>query len=139
MNDNSTRAPDGSAFLTSEELAQWRAFIVRSENVLARVGRDLTAATGLTVPEFQILVRLGEAPGRALEQRELGELLRWSASRLSHQLSRMEHRGYLAREEVGVGRSVRVTLTPVGRDRVDAARAVHAVAVRTHFLDAPEP
>jgi DNA-binding MarR family transcriptional regulator len=78
--------------LDDREQHLWRGFLRWSESIRAQVASELTSGSGLSVGEFEILVRLGEANG-ALDQRELGESMNWTASRLSHQLSRMEGRG----------------------------------------------
>jgi DNA-binding MarR family transcriptional regulator len=101
---------------------------------MALVGRDLFNATGLSRPDFEILVRLHEAPKSTLTQRDLGASLGWSASRVSHQLERMEVRDLLTRVDTGTGRLRDVRLTQHGdREIRDTVRA-HAIAVRTHFF-----
>ena len=125
--------------LSNDEVALWRGFLGWSESITSNVGRDLTAATGLTGPEFEILVRLSEAPENALEQRVLAESLGWSASRMSHQLARMTTRGLLSRAEVGVGRLMRIALTREGTATVKQSLGVHAEAVRRHFLERLPP
>jgi DNA-binding MarR family transcriptional regulator len=123
-----------SATLSAPEQSLWRGFLAWSETVLALVGSDLVNATGLSRPDFEILVRLHEAPGGTLTQRDLGESLGWSASRLSHQLERMEARDLLTRVDTGTGRLRDVRLTEYGAQEIGEAVRVHATAVRTHFL-----
>lgn len=119
--------------LTTQELRLWRDFLHWSEHTMAAVGADLASSSSMSVSEFEVAVRLHEADGETL-QRVLGEHLGWSASRLSHQLRRMEQRGLLTRAEAGHGRSVLVTLTAFGREELSTALAVHAHSVRMHFL-----
>jgi len=123
-----------SATLSAPEQSLWRGFLAWSETVLALVGSDLVNATGLSRPDFEVLVRLHEAPGGTLTQRDLGESLGWSASRLSHQLERMEGRDLLTRVDRGTGRLRDVGLTEHGAQEIREAVRVHAAAVRTHFL-----
>lgn len=119
--------------LTAEERELWRAFLGWSESVTARVARGLASA-GLSVPEFEILARLDGAPHGRLGQLALGSALGWSASRLSHQLTRMAARDLLTRAGAGGGRAMDVALTPHGTEVVRAALRVHARAVRESFL-----
>ena len=123
-----------SATLSAPEQSLWRGFLAWSETVLALVGSDLVNATGLSRPDFEVLVRLHEAPGSTLTQRDLGESLGWSASRLSHQLERMEARDLVTRVDAGTGRLRDVGLTEDGAQEIGEAVRVHAAAVRTHFL-----
>jgi DNA-binding MarR family transcriptional regulator len=121
--------------LTVAERNLWRGFLAWSNSLTTDIGRELTAATGLTIPDFEILGRLYETPDGALDQRELSESLTWSASRLSHQLTRMESRGYITRSETGVGRGMRVAFTEVGRNRAAEALDKSAGAVRRQFIE----
>jgi DNA-binding MarR family transcriptional regulator len=123
-----------SATLSASEQSLWRGFLAWSEVVTALVGRDLFNATGLSRPDFEVLVRLYEAPGSTLTQRDLGESLGWSPSRLSHQLDRMEARDLVTRVDAGIGRLRDVGLTQDGAQEIGEAVRVHAAAVRAHFL-----
>jgi|SRR5882757_9874029 len=101
---------------------------------MALVARDLSSATGLSRADFEILVRLHEAPRNTLTQRDLRESLGWSASRLSHQLERMQTRDLVTSADTGVGRLRDVRLTQHGAHEIAEAIRVHDTAVRTHFL-----
>lgn len=120
--------------LTDAEQQLWRDFLAFSEGVTAHVARDLTESTGLSVSDFEILVRLQESPEHALEQRALVDSLGWSPSRTSHQISRMQRRRLVERRGNGSGRAVTIALTEQGLGRVEHAAAVHAASVRRNFL-----
>jgi DNA-binding MarR family transcriptional regulator len=124
--------------LTADELGLWRDFLRWSEQTMAAVGADLAAKSSLSVSDFEAMIRLQDAGGEML-QRELSDSLSWSASRLSHQLRRMEQRGLINRSSAGHGRSVRVALTALGQTELRTAVAVHAHSVREHFLRIVEP
>lgn len=119
--------------LTTEEVELWRGFLRWSEQTAAAVGADIASESSLSVTDFEVAIRLHDAGGELL-QLELGEALGWSASRLSHQLKRMEQRGLIERSLLGRGRSVKVGLTNVGGTELSSARAVQARSVRQHFL-----
>ena len=104
-----------------------------SEDVLGRVGRDLTEATGLSGPEFGVLSRLASIGKGEMRQQALAECLAWDKSRLSHQLTRMQRRGLIKRHESD-RRVVLVLLTKLGQKTLDAAMPVHAVSVRRNLL-----
>jgi DNA-binding MarR family transcriptional regulator len=127
--------PDGTPeLLTPDEQAVWRGFLSWSEIALGLIGRELSTATGLSVPDFEVLVRLYEAPEHTLTQRALGRSLGWSASRLSHQLARMQARNLVRRRSAGTGRLLYIDLVEGGRTEIVKAVRVHAAAVRAHFL-----
>ncbi len=119
--------------LSPRELRVWHAFRLMHEDVLARVGRDIAQATGLSGPEFGVLSRLA-GPGKgAMRQQELARILDWDKSRLSHQLTRMQERSLIERRRVD-GKTVIIALTPLGRETLEAARPVHAASVRRNLL-----
>jgi len=117
--------------LTDDEIRLWRAWKGASEAVRRRVADDIATATGLSDPDFDVLSRLIHLGEGTLRQNELAVSMDWHRSRLSHQLSRMEQRGQVVRSSAGGG--VAVTITDAGRAAIDAARPVHAEAVRTHL------
>jgi len=117
--------------LSPQEFRIWHAFRLMHEDVLARVGRDITQATGLTGPEFGVLSRLA-AKGE-IRQQVLAGMLAWDKSRLSHQLTRMQERSLIDRRRVD-GKTVLIALTKLGKEKLDAARPIHADSVRRNLL-----
>jgi len=121
------------ARLSPQELRIWHAFILMGEDVLSRVGRDIALATGLSGSEFAVLSRLASLGRGEMRQQDLATVMSWEKSRLSHQLTRMEDRGFLERRR-GDGKTVIVVLTKQGREKLDEARPVHADSVRRNLL-----
>lgn len=124
-----------AARLQADELAVWSAVKHLSEQALARVGAEIERETGLSGADFGILSRLEDLGGGELAQRDLALSLGWHKSRLSHQLTRMEARELVVRRQADEARGVLVLITVEGRERIAAARPVHAGAVRRHLLD----
>ena len=119
--------------LSPRELRVWHAFQLMHEDVLARVGRDITQATGLSGPEFGVLSRLVGVGKGEMRQQALASLMGWDKSRLSHQLTRMQERALIERRPTE-GNAVLVGLTELGREKLDAARPIHAESVRRNLL-----
>jgi len=119
--------------LSPQELRVWHAFKVMGEEVLARVGRDLAVSAGLSGPEFGVLSRLASIGKGEMRQQDLARSMGWDKSRLSHQLTRMQERKLVERCEAEK-RVVLVVLTKQGREKLDAARPVHAESVRRNLL-----
>lgn len=119
--------------LSPRELRIWHAFRLMGEDVLARVGRDIAQATGLSGPEFGVLSRLAAIGKGEMRQQMLATVMGWDKSRLSHQLTRMQERELILRQRSS-GQAVLVVLTETGRERLEAARPVHAESVRRHLL-----
>jgi DNA-binding MarR family transcriptional regulator len=119
--------------LSPHELRVWHAFKLMGDDVLRRVGRDIAEATGLSGPEFGVLSRLAALGKDEMRQQELARSMDWDKSRLSHQLTRMKERALIERR-YGKGNAVLVVLTKLGREKLDAARPVHAESVRRNLL-----
>jgi DNA-binding MarR family transcriptional regulator len=119
--------------LTPQELRVWHAFQIMGAEVLARVGRNLTAEVGLSGPEFGVLSRLAGIGKGQMRQQALAECMGWDKSRLSHQLTRMQQRGLVQRQSSD-SRTVTVVLTRQGQKTLDAAAPVHAESVRRNLL-----
>ena len=119
--------------LSPRELRVWHAFMFMGEDVLGRVGRDITKATGLSGPEFGVLSRLVAVGKGEMRQQVLARVMAWDKSRLSHQLTRMQERALIVRRR-NEGKTVLVALTKLGTEKLDAARPIHAASVRRNLL-----
>jgi DNA-binding MarR family transcriptional regulator len=119
--------------LSPRELRIWHAFKLMGEDVMSRVGRDLTEATGLSGADFGILSRLAALGKGEMRQQILARSMGWDKSRLSHQLTRMQERELIERRSEDK-RVVLVVLTSYGQKMLDAARPVHAESVRRNLL-----
>jgi DNA-binding MarR family transcriptional regulator len=118
--------------LSPHELRIWHAFRLMHEDVLGRVGRDIAQATGLSGSEFGVLSRLAALGKGEMRQQALASVMAWDKSRLSHQLTRMQKRALIERRPDG--KTVLVVLTKLGREKLDAARPIHAASVRQNLL-----
>jgi DNA-binding MarR family transcriptional regulator len=124
-------------WLTADQQRVWRDYLRVSQMLPARLNRELQAESGLSVAEYGVLVQLSEADGGRQRPFQLGEALQWEQSRLSHQLTRMERRGLIRRENCPSedGRGAYVTLTEAGRSAIEAAAPAHAAAVHELVFD----
>src|ERR1700679_169085 len=114
-------------WLTPEQQRVWRDYLKVERLLPAQLGRELP---GLSIPEYEGLVNLSEAPGGRLRPFQLGEATQWEQSRLSHQLTRMQRRGLIAREGCpGDARGAFIVLTAAGLSAIEAAAPPHPAAV----------
>lgn len=101
-----------------------------------QLGRELMSQSGLSGPDYDVLSNLSEAEGRRMRLSELANHMRWSKSRLSHHITRMEQRGFVAREECADdARGSILTLTPKGLAAITDAAPGHVESVRRHMID----
>jgi len=122
-------------WLSGDEQRAWRTYLQMSSLLPAALNRQLQQDCGLTLPEYEVLVQLSEAPGHRLRPFQVCESLNWEQSRLSHQLTRMERRGLVLRRECSAdGRGAYVELTPAGAEAIAAAPR-HVATVRGLVFD----
>ncbi|HWH01579.1 MAG TPA: MarR family transcriptional regulator, partial [Pilimelia sp.] len=131
---------DGVRWLDDDEQRAWRAYLRMTARLTAALSRQLQAQSQLSLPDYEVLVHLTDAPDGRLRPYELQRAMDWEQSRLSHHLSRMQGRGLIRREQCGDdGRGAYVRLTDAGRQAITAAAPGHVAAVRRHFFDALTP
>jgi DNA-binding MarR family transcriptional regulator len=119
--------------LTDQELLAWRGFRRMAEVISSRIASELQKATGISGQDFAILALLKATCHGELRQRDIQQFLGWDKSRLSHQLSRMETRAVVTRENRS-GQGVMVCITEEGIRQITEAEPLHAAAVRQYFL-----
>ncbi|MEU9231423.1 MarR family winged helix-turn-helix transcriptional regulator [Streptomyces subrutilus] len=132
--------PSGPRWLSEAEQDAWYAWRRMFPLVNAGIARDLGQDSGLSEADYDVLSVLGSTDGHRMRISALAVLMHWSRSRLSHQLTRMEQRGIVRREEVaGDGRGAEVVLTGAGVDTIRAAAPLHVESVRRHLIDVLTP
>lgn len=127
-------------WLDSDQQAHWRAFLSGTTRLFERLDRQLRERSGISLAEYEILVRLSEAPGQHLRMAELASSLAHSRSRITHTVARLEAAGAVIRRACpSDGRGVLALLTDGGmRMLVDAAPG-HVDAVRDYLVDVASP
>ena len=127
-------------WLSESEQRAWRAYRRMVLLVDGEISRDLTRDSGLSMPDYQVLTALSEADDHRRRLTELAFDMQWSASRLSHHVSRMEHRGLVTRAECSEDlRAAYVVLSDAGWEAIKSAAPDHVASVRTHLVDVLTP
>ncbi|MBF6172789.1 MarR family winged helix-turn-helix transcriptional regulator [Nocardia blacklockiae] len=125
-----------------DELEQraWLAFRTAVGSLDRRLDQQLERDAGLSHVQYEILVRLAEAPDRELRMRELATALLDSKSKLTYQIDRLERAGLVRRRQCPSDmRAVYAVLTEAGQRALEQAAPGHVAAVRALFLDALTP
>jgi DNA-binding MarR family transcriptional regulator len=126
-------------WLSDEEQQAWRATVHLSQLLMRQLDRDLNVH-GLSGHDYEILVNLSEAPDNRLRMTDLADATSQSRSRLSHQISRMEARGLVRRDECeGDKRGTFAVLTKGGMETIERVAPDHVDHVRRHFIDRLTP
>ncbi len=90
----------------------------------------------LSLNDYEILVNLSESEGRRMRMSDLADATIQSRSRLSHQISRMEAKGLVTREDCRDDRrGTFAVLTDEGWETIQRVAPHHVASVREHFVD----
>lgn len=126
-------------WLDREQQVVWRAFL----DGVAKIDGHLDAALrpfSLDLGEYEILVRLSEAPDRRMRMSDLADAARQSRSRLTHTVARMEQKHLLTRVPCPDDRrGVIAILTDEGFALLEAAAPTHVASVREILVDVVTP
>lgn len=127
-------------WLDERELRAWRSLQFMQMRLEGELARRLSADSGLSYPEYLVLVALTERADARMRLFELAAALGWEKSRVSHLVARMTVRDLVAKEACDADRRGSfVAVTPHGRREIESAAPGHAAAVRRLFLDLLTP
>lgn len=128
--------PTEPDWLDPREDRAWRAFMHARHQLNASLNQHLLRESGLSDADYEILAVLSEHPAGRMPAQQLGALVQWEKSRLSHHIRRMQERGLVARESNPAdGRSAIICLLPAGHRAIEDAAPQHVRNVRRHFID----
>jgi DNA-binding MarR family transcriptional regulator len=119
-----------NGWLTDEEMAAWLPLLRVVQLLPQALDRQLREQAGIPHTYYMILAILSAQPGRQLAMTSLARLAAMSPSRLSHAVSSLEERGWVAREPCPADRRVLYAqLTGAGSAVLEEAAPGHAAEV----------
>jgi DNA-binding MarR family transcriptional regulator len=123
-------------WLSTEQQRVWRNYMAATRMVESEIDRQLQRDSGVPTTYYEIMVSLSEAPDRTLRMSELADRSRFSRSRLSHAVARMEREGWVERRDCPSDkRGAFAVLTEKGFDTLVAAAPGHVEQVRSVLFD----
>ena len=123
-------------WLDADQQQSWRALVLASTLLFDRLDDDLRAEHGLSLPEYEILVRLSETPGRQMRMARVADAVAHSRSRVTHTVTRMERAGLVRRSNSPEdGRGIACTMTDEGWATLERAARTHVRGVRDYLVD----
>ena len=123
-------------WLDDDEMVAWRALVSSTTGLLAVLDNELQAEHGLSLGDYEVLVRLSEAPGRAIRMSELAAELHLSPSGITRRLDGLVKAGFVERRPCPSDRrGSNAVLTASGLRKLRAAAPTHVRGVRAHFID----
>lgn len=136
MSDLPIATVNDTRWLDETQQRAWRSFLGGTTVLMDRLDRDLRTEHGLSMSEYEILVRLSEAPDRSIRMADLAAALSHSRSRITHTISRLERDGIVLRIQCGTdGRGVTAVLTDKGFELLATAAHTHVRGVREYLID----
>lgn len=136
MTAKATADTTATRWLDAEQQRSWRAYLVGTTLLMDRLDRELRDKHDVSMPEYEILVRLSEAPERRMRMAELAGSISHSRSRVTHTVARLEKDGLVLRTACASDRrGVEAVLTAEGFTRLEGAAHTHVEGVRRLMVD----
>jgi DNA-binding MarR family transcriptional regulator len=109
--------------------------LVRAHATATRsLNAQLSADHGLTISDYEVLLRLAGAPERRLRRVDLAEQVLLTASGITRLLDGLERQGWVERGACdGDRRVVYAVLTDAGLEKLREARSTHIPQIEAHF------
>ena len=120
----------------SARAAAWRVFFEASGRLQGILETRLKRTYGVSMPDYNILLALWEAPGHRLRMGELADRVVYSPSRVTYLVSNLSRDGWVERIPSAVDRrGYDACLTTQGIETVLAATELHQQTVSEYLLD----
>jgi DNA-binding MarR family transcriptional regulator len=115
-------------------MAAWQALLHAHHDMMRVLDAELRAEHGLTMGEYDVLVRLARTPDHRLRMTELARRVMISPSGLTRVIDGLVDSNLVRRErDAEDGRVNYAILTREGHDRVRRAARTHLRGIRQHF------
>ena len=124
-----------SQVLSEQASARTFVALLRAHAAATRkLSAQLSADHGLTLSDYEVLLRLSRAEDRRLRRVDLAEQVLLTASGVTRLLDGLERSGYVERASCSTDRRVvYAVLTDDGLEKVRSARQAHLVQIETFF------
>src|SRR3954470_22817546 len=112
--------------LDKSEMAAWHALIHAHAKIVRLLEAELEAEHGMTLPAYEVLAHLSEAPERRLRMSDLATYAVLTPSGLTRLVDKLVRDGLVERARcAGDARVVYAVLTPAGLARLKTAYPTH--------------
>lgn len=130
-----TDAPAAALRADDPRLDAWRAFLSAHARLSRRLDEELRADHDLSLPEYDALLQLAQAPERRLRMSRLATLVLLSKSGVTRLIDRLEADGFVERTQcLSDARGAEAVLTPAGLARLRDAAVTHLAGIERYFL-----
>ena len=121
---------------TPIELVPFVNFLRAHAAVVRELSSELVSEHGLTINDFEVLLRLSRADGSRMRRVDLAQEVLLTPSGITRLLEGLERSGFV--ERVACKEDLRVSyaqLTPAGRTKLRAAGKTHVAGIHRLYLD----
>ena len=123
-------------WLSEAEMRAWRGLQLMQMRLDRDLARQLAADSNLSHSDYLVLVVLTEHDEGRQRINDVGAILGWEKSRLSHHLTRMAKRGLVVKEACDADRrGSYIRISDEGRQAIESAAPQHVRTVRDLFID----
>ena len=123
-------------YLSDPEFRAWHGALTFTNGAMRAIDEALSAAHGISIKEFDVLITLFNAADGRLRMSELADQVVLTPSGVSHLVTRLERAGLVTRAVAHDDRrSFFATLTAAGRRKLRDARPTHNDVVRARLTD----
>ena len=123
-----------SQVLSKQATEAWVSLVRSYSTLVGELNGQLVSAHGLTINDYEVLLRLAQAPERRMRRVDLAESVLLTASGITRLLDRLERDGFVERAECASDRRVTyAVLTDDGHDKLRQAADTHMDGVQELF------
>lgn len=123
-------------WLDARQQEAWRAHLDGTRLLLAALDRQLELDAGISLTDYELLVRLSEAPEHRLRMRDLAQATLSTRSGVTRAVTRAEKAGWVRRVECEDDRrGMNAELTDAGLAKLAATAPGHVATVRATLID----
>jgi DNA-binding MarR family transcriptional regulator len=123
-----------TAAATGSRVGAWVAFLRSHAAITRQLNADLLNAHGLTLSDYEVLLRLSRAEGRMMRRVDLAESVLLTASGITRLLDGLERAGLVERAECESDARVSYAkLTEAGARKLEAASVTHLAGIEELF------
>ena len=123
-------------WLNDGQQRSWRGLVLGMTLLMDRLDHDLQRMFGISMAEYEILVRLSEREGRQMRMAQLADAMAHSRSRVTHTVGRLEKTGLVIRNKSPEdGRGIVCHMTDEGFELLSRMAPYHVRGVRDNLVD----
>lgn len=114
----------------------WKRFVRGYSALTRQMDADLIASHGITLSDYEVLLRLSQSPGLRMRRVDLAQGVLLTQSGITRLLAGLEHAGWVERASCDTDRRVvYAQLTDAGHAKFREAGKTHLDGIRTLFAD----